>query len=842
MSSQASWHSSSARASSNAYAADRPIDRPMDQRSVESLLRRLVELVEGCERRYGDALDELHVRVDQLSRTTDAARDARPSENAETFDRLHNQVSDLARRLDPDSSSPLDDFERLGKALLGGLDQDAQDTPSETFGYVPEPNPFASAAMASETPAPEAPYSAEAEPRYADFDYTSLEPTYPVPPEAPFDPDFDNRTRDIDERLVEIAQQLEQSIGTAMPTATIEGLVKRLDEIGAQLSETLEKAPTREALEHVEQQITDISHQVSRADEQLSKIAGIENHLIKLIERLDEKASAPPPQPDPAQLQEIAIKAATEAARIVAADAEQGTDRLDAMQRELNAIDGKSRERSDHLESTLESIHESLKQLAQQVERGSSAPQTKPRAPFLSVQESLKQLAQQVERPRQAKAQASQAKAPMRQARSGKPPAVKTAASAPAPASAPAKPTEVARSAHLETLRNRLGSTKPDSKNGETPTPFGRAKRPSSDEKAIDLDSTPPPPASAPARTTKDTRTAPLAALRDRLGAASPKPKEEETPPPFGHAKRPSPDEKAVDLDSTPPQRRARIAPRPGIGSTSSSAQHEPAPGKEKQTTDNLVAAARRAAQAAALRVESREERRASSKAADTTPRTEQPVCRRRSMLVIAATLLLALSAALLYGRLMSKPEEVIAPPAEQMTPAPAAKLGTSGSWTPLPNRGEGPTGGASDSAQGPATAGFTNIAKSAGRNLAMPASELNPEPQLVSLQPAQQASFPPGVTLFIEDPAHATKGARQNTTPVKYPMPPEALGTARNTSLVTRAQTLLNKLGYKVGKADGVMGSRTRTAIRLFQSRYGLGETGEVSAQLVAKLEGLTS
>jgi peptidoglycan hydrolase-like protein with peptidoglycan-binding domain len=58
----------------------------------------------------------------------------------------------------------------------------------------------------------------------------------------------------------------------------------------------------------------------------------------------------------------------------------------------------------------------------------------------------------------------------------------------------------------------------------------------------------------------------------------------------------------------------------------------------------------------------------------------------------------------------------------------------------------------------------------------------------------------------------------------------------------VTRAQTLLNKLGYNLGKADGVMGSRTRTAIRLFQSRYGLGETGEVSAQVAAKLEGLTS
>lgn len=64
----------------------------------------------------------------------------------------------------------------------------------------------------------------------------------------------------------------------------------------------------------------------------------------------------------------------------------------------------------------------------------------------------------------------------------------------------------------------------------------------------------------------------------------------------------------------------------------------------------------------------------------------------------------------------------------------------------------------------------------------------------------------------------------------------------AGSASLVTRAQTLLTKLGYKVGPADGVMGSRTRTAIKLFQNRYGLSETGEVSTQLVSKLEGATS
>ena len=84
----------------------------MDQRSVENLLRRLVERVEDSERRYGEALDELHARLDQLSQTTDAARVTGSPEEAETLDRLHDQVSSLARRLEHDAETSLDDFER----------------------------------------------------------------------------------------------------------------------------------------------------------------------------------------------------------------------------------------------------------------------------------------------------------------------------------------------------------------------------------------------------------------------------------------------------------------------------------------------------------------------------------------------------------------------------------------------------------------------------------------------------------------------------------------------------------------------------------------------------------
>jgi len=63
-----------------------------------------------------------------------------------------------------------------------------------------------------------------------------------------------------------------------------------------------------------------------------------------------------------------------------------------------------------------------------------------------------------------------------------------------------------------------------------------------------------------------------------------------------------------------------------------------------------------------------------------------------------------------------------------------------------------------------------------------------------------------------------------------------------KTNTLVSRAQTLLNKLGYDVGAPDGLIGPRTRTAVKRFQQRNGLAETGEVSAPLVDTLQRLSS
>lgn len=62
--------------------------------------------------------------------------------------------------------------------------------------------------------------------------------------------------------------------------------------------------------------------------------------------------------------------------------------------------------------------------------------------------------------------------------------------------------------------------------------------------------------------------------------------------------------------------------------------------------------------------------------------------------------------------------------------------------------------------------------------------------------------------------------------------------GETGGPSNVARVQTALNARGYNAGPADGVMGPSTRSAIRTYQADAGLPVTGQVSAELVRRLE----
>ena len=64
-------------------------------------------------------------------------------------------------------------------------------------------------------------------------------------------------------------------------------------------------------------------------------------------------------------------------------------------------------------------------------------------------------------------------------------------------------------------------------------------------------------------------------------------------------------------------------------------------------------------------------------------------------------------------------------------------------------------------------------------------------------------------------------------------PPSPELTGAM----LISRAQELLGKLGFDIGTPDGVMGSRTANAVRLFQMKAGLPVNGMVSNELLRHL-----
>lgn len=721
---------------------DTLLSEPMDQHAVESLLRRLVDRVEETERRYGQALDALHSRLDQLSQTTDAARSRSGPETADTFDRLHAQVSDLAKRLEtePSAHKPaktyLDDFERLGRALSDGLNGDSGVASPTARGAEPAP---ASA---------HAPFGGPAPSPFAQSIRQTRRPNHLAPELAPpleWDVTPTAAPADFDNRLTEMANRLEQSIGAAMPSSTIEALNARLEEVGHQIALSLEAAPGKDALEQVERQIADMGRQLNRAEEQLGRLGGVEERLLQLLARLEEKdAPQKPAEIDAAQLQEIAAKAAVEAARLVADDSQKTTDRLEAMQRELNAVGTTSRQADDRLNSTLQSVHDSLKQLVHQVERP-AARATQPN-PFTPKTERKRPMAE------------------------GATPAARGPAPSPAPEPAPQ-----AQQAQMEAPQAY----------SETPQAYPKTPEPR----------VPDPRAGAEAAEARVKET-----LRERLDAPAAKPKPRNLLAAFERARAPhveaaAPEPDAHSDENADTDLNAELgADMDGAGAAGMSGASE-----------DMVAAARRAAEAAAAKTAALAESRV-GRPARREPRVQvraddQGVSRRRPYLIVFAAILLTISALLLYGRLGSRgadetgtiPQSGAALPDGEASGPAAATETTPAAPAVIPPREQSGTFGIVPSPEiapipglppvhdrvGQKDPGITDIPKSPSR--AAPENGITPAPQLASLKSDDGSSLPSDVVFSVEEPASATEVAmaeKLTTTSAKGPMPPEAIGS----------------------------------------------------------------
>jgi localization factor PodJL len=316
-----------------------------DQESIESLLRRLIQRVEESERRYDEALGELHARLDRFSQTLEGSGGAISAEEAETLERLREQLSGLARRQQPAPEPTPDHFAALDKALAEFRAVAAGLAAAEP-GVLP-PRPAASSEPRQASSAPDFPFSTPAP-----------EPDFSVPTPLSF-----TGEDDFDQRLIDFAQRLEHSASGGAPAAAIETLKARMDELAAKFEAALQQSPKLESLHRLERQIGDMAQQIGLAEQHIARIGVIESRLQWLIDRVQQA---------PAEIEGLASKAATDAARLVAeaaADKPSAAERLEAIHRDLVAMNERGRVTDDRMVDTLEAMHASLKGLAEQLER-----------------------------------------------------------------------------------------------------------------------------------------------------------------------------------------------------------------------------------------------------------------------------------------------------------------------------------------------------------------------------------------------------------------------------------------------------------------------------------------
>ena len=323
--------------------------------SVEILLRRLIRRIEESERRYAEALDELHARLGHVSHTAGVAELLASQEESETLERLRLQLSGLARRLQqsppPERAQPLDKALEEVRAVQAGL---AGAEPNWFQSrYSPVERYFAETERTS--------FLSGDEPSYSS-------PSFEFPPAGESDADSDRR-------LIEMAQRLERSIGDAMPSTAIDRLNVRMEEISARFEAALAQTPKLENLQQVERQVSDIGQQLGRVEQHAARIGAVEGELQRLIAHIEEA---------PAHVELAASKAAQETARLVsesAANKPSAAERLDALHRDIVAMNERSLATDDRLVDTLAAMHESVKGLVQQRERDRARMAAEPPPP-----------------------------------------------------------------------------------------------------------------------------------------------------------------------------------------------------------------------------------------------------------------------------------------------------------------------------------------------------------------------------------------------------------------------------------------------------------------------------
>src|SRR5690606_10205805 len=103
------------------------------------------------------------------------------------------------------------------------------------------------------------------------------------------------------------------------------------------------------------------------------------------------------------------------------------------------------------------------------------------------------------------------------------------------------------------------------------------------------------------------------------------------------------------------------------------------------------------------------------------------------------------------------------------------------------------------------------------------------------ALRPEQLERARAAATRWTASPLN--EAANREDIPEAWQDAPMTTASIDMKKAVQNIQRILNKNGYDAGSADGIMGERTKNAIKAFQADNGLEPTGEVDEKLVQAL-----
>jgi localization factor PodJL len=689
-----------------------------EQPPVEALIRKLMARVEESERRYSETLEDLHMRLDQLSQATVAAKSASASADSEVLDRLHEQVSSLAKRLSQGGQAPsakpdeniFDNFAR-GSEPFGGLEGDIDFGGREAAGdaftqgpgalagdnflmldqasggfeqAAPEPAPPPKIELPLLLPDKEETLPSAHDDLLGDFGESGLgesgfgesassdsalgETDFGQGDFGGAAPHFGMRATPSDASR----EAVERSLAYGADDAS------RLINAARRLESSLGSVVPNEQIAELNAKMTDIAAALDRALQQndgaapqASALQQIEDQIAELAQQLGRAEQeiariggvedqlgrlAKEFEAQPARFEDIAQRAATEAAERVSGEIRtHAAERFEAIRQDLTAMNDRNATSEGRLTESLN-----------------------------AVQDSLRKLAAQAERP-----------------------------SAPGPRRAPFSNTSAARP---EMRRDQAAGA-----------------------------SAAPPPLAPRAAPMPETRERPDNSLRSQLAAILPD--DEEAPAPIFTKSGDWPD------DQTGPAKRRPRKPQ----------------ASDQEAPDSFVAAARRAAKAAAEKAERKAAASWTGKAkaakskilpGETAVSDAAPSRKKRSYLMFVAVILLIVSACLLYSRLRHK--EVAAPSATEQS-APASKPAA-------PGAAAAPKKSSSISLPG---LGYLDQDDRPGNDVPKTDNGSAPStptlaPQPVSLRSDDNEGLAPGVSLTITQPQSPLPGNNAAAAPAK--------------------------------------------------------------------------